>query len=120
MAKRKTIINRMDGKARGCTYLRDGGVCQKCGGDGCDTHHIRKRKYYSTRWNLTNLIYLCRSCHSGAESNPTEFAEWFNRKYPHRKKAIEWFAINGKKDTWRDSDLKEIEDYLDEKLKELK
>ena len=120
MAKRKTIIQRMDKKARECVRLRDEWMCQWCRRNkGTDVHHVRIRKYYTTRWELNNLIFLCSACHSEVENNPNSFAIWFVKRYPARQKVID-FKSRQKVETWRDSDLKKIEDYLDEKVVELK
>ena len=117
MAKRKSIIQRMDKKAREVIRLRDEGVCQWCRRNkGTDVHHIRRRKYYTTRWELNNLILLCRACHSEVENNPISFGIWFVKRYPQRQEIIDWKSKQKLK-TRRDSDLMEIEDYLDDKLK---
>ena len=76
---------------------------------GTDTHHIRTRKYYTTRWELNNLILLCRACHSEVENNPNSFAIWFVKRYPQRQEVIDWKSREKVK-TWHDDDLKEITD----------
>jgi len=119
MAKRKTVIDRMDTLARKCIRLRDEWTCQKCGMQGHDVHHVRMRKYYSTRWDLNNLILLCKRCHSDVDNNPIGFVVWFMNEYPARQEAIEWKASQPLHGTWRPADLKKIEDYLKQKYLEL-
>ena len=55
---------------------RDDGICQYCGRQGINIHHIvpagmgRKRIHA-----IENLITLCLECHSGAHSSK-EMREW--------------------------------------------
>ncbi len=55
---------------------RDNGICQSCGRQGANIHHIvpagigRKRIHA-----IENLITLCLDCHSGAHSSK-EMREW--------------------------------------------
>jgi len=55
---------------------RDGSICQHCGRQGINIHHIvpagmgRKRIHA-----IENLITLCLECHSGAHSSK-EMREW--------------------------------------------
>ena len=64
---------------------RDEGICQYCGKQGANIHHIlfggtgRKRIHC-----IENLITLCGECHRGAHSNRgmREFTyEWSRQKY---------------------------------------
>ncbi len=66
-------------------YERDGGICQYCGKQGANIHHIlfggtgRKRIH-----TVENLITLCGECHRGVHSNRgmREFTyEWSRQKY---------------------------------------
>jgi len=120
MAKRTTVIARMDELARKCVRLRDDMLCQKCGMQGYDTHHVRMRKFYTTRWDLNNLVLLCKRCHSDVDNNPMGFTIWFMSQHPARLQAIEWKASQPPHGTWRPADLKKIEDYLKAKYLELK
>jgi hypothetical protein len=52
-------------------------VCEICGSLGCDAHHLFKRRYIKTRWDIDNGIWLCRREHIWAENNPRKFKEWF-------------------------------------------
>ena len=55
---------------------RDGSICQHCGRQGANIHHIayggtgRARKHI-----IENLVTLCLDCHSGAHSSK-EMREW--------------------------------------------
>ena len=50
---------------------RDGGICQHCGQQGTDVHHIRPFRlfvYYTEANALENLTTLCKSCHRSADA----------------------------------------------------
>lgn len=111
---RKYFIKLLDDLARKYIRERDK-VCSKCRRQGHHVHHIRKRKYYTTRWEPDNLIFLCKDCHNETENNPTAFSDWFIKTYPERNIIIQSLARISV-DTWRDSDLEEIEEMLREKL----
>lgn len=54
------------------------GVCEVCGRQGRNAHHIIGRKNYPTRFLLINGLYLCASCHMfnpkcSAHATPTIF-----------------------------------------------
>ncbi len=43
---------------------RDERCCVRCGaGRYLQAHHIRSRRFKSTRWELANGLTLCRGCH---------------------------------------------------------
>jgi len=40
-------------------------------------HHIFSRKHHGTRWDFSNAVTLCFSCHDGvAHTDPEIFREW--------------------------------------------
>jgi len=88
-----------------------------CGSpDSLQVHHIIMRKYYDTRWMPENLILLCVHCHSKWHANEVKACDWLKKHFPKRYKKIKNIVhVTG---TWRDSDLKEIEDELDKLLGE--
>lgn len=56
---------------------RAGGVCEKCGGAlgrGGDAHHRLKRSG-PERDVLSNLVMVCRGCHSWVHANPSQARE---------------------------------------------
>ena len=76
------------------------------------------------RWDLLNLILLCKSCHGEFDSNPAMGMRWFQEAFPARFGYIADLKIRSKSGEqrtkiWRDSDLLEIELVLKEKLEEL-
>ncbi|MCK5602157.1 HNH endonuclease [Candidatus Pacearchaeota archaeon] len=46
--------------------------CNRIGNEG---HHIMKRRYLNTRWNIENGRALCRECHLWAETNPQAYED---------------------------------------------
>jgi len=127
MAKRKSVINRMDTLARKIIRLRDVHCqCPECD-DGYNlqcAHVAIIRRYYIARWDLVNLLLLCEKCHRKFDTNTAWGMEWFSRTFPARFKYLTELKIlkdspEERTRTWRDCDLKEIEDELKEKLLDL-
>jgi 5-methylcytosine-specific restriction endonuclease McrA len=55
---------------------RDNGICQHCGRQGANIHHIVPAGMGGKRIHaIENLITLCLDCHSGAHSSK-EMREW--------------------------------------------
>lgn len=130
MAKRKSIINRMDTLARKIVRLRDVTCqCPECESDGfaglnlqC-AHVAIIRRYYVARWDLINLLLLCERCHQKFDTNTAWGLAWFSETFPARFKYLSELKIlkdspEERTKTWRDSDLKEIELELKDKLAE--
>ena len=127
MAKRKSIINRMDTLARKIIRLRD----ERCQCPECDSgynlqcaHVAVIRRYYVARWDLINLVLLCEKCHRKFDTNTAWGMGWFQDVFPARFEYLESLVILRKSPeertrTWRDSDLLEIEVGLKEKLAQM-
>lgn len=64
------------GKARTLRLVgvRSGGLCERCGGPGHSTHHLRN-KGQGGPWSPSNCVRLCGSgstlCHGWVTTNPT-------------------------------------------------
>ena len=128
MAKRKSVVNRIDTLARKIVRLRDGRCqCPECKGNGTKlevAHVAITRKYYISRWDLINLLLMCDKCHNKFDANHAWGMTWFAVKYPVRTSYLAGLEVlkNSPEErtrTWRDCDLIEIEDKLKEKLKEM-
>ena len=127
MAKRKSTINRMDTLARKIIRIRDERCqCPECeSGYNLQCAHVAIiRRYYMARWDLINLLLLCEKCHRKFDTNTAWGMGWYSEKFPARFKYLTDLKIlrNSHEEatkTWRDSDLKEIEDVLKDKLKEI-
>jgi 5-methylcytosine-specific restriction endonuclease McrA len=66
--------------------VRSQGKCERCGSrEGLDAAHVVGRKNLNLRWNILNVICLCRRCHSEfAHRYPKKFSLWFESTYPER------------------------------------
>jgi hypothetical protein len=61
---RKALIAQADGLIQRAALARDKGLCQRCKNPAAEGHHIVHRRYFSLRWQLDNVVSLCRYCHS--------------------------------------------------------
>jgi len=48
---------------------RANGLCERCGQPGTDAHH-RKNRSQGGRWDVANILLLCRQCHIWVTVNP--------------------------------------------------
>jgi len=62
---------------------RDNHICQICGEEGKDIHHIN---YNKKDCSLNNLITLCRGCHSKTNFNRNSWIKFFNELILNRLK----------------------------------
>src|SRR5690554_1790977 len=74
--KRKSGRNPIPKELLGEVSERDEGICQYCGRQGANIHHIAYGGTGRVRRHIKeNLITLCLDCHREAHSN-REFREW--------------------------------------------
>jgi hypothetical protein len=67
----------LDSLWRDVVRLRDLGLCQYCGKEGNQAHHIVTRGAKNTRWDTENGITLCQGHHySIAHQRPERFREF--------------------------------------------
>ena len=112
--ERQKLIHKLDAAVRERCRQRDGGKCRKCGKsfEDNEVHHVVKRRNLAVRWDLDNLILLCKwDCHPWAEAQPIDFKAWFGLCYPERAGHIEKERKSYRR--WYDSDLEDL-------LKEIK
>lgn len=69
-------------------------VCENCGDDGTnavlDPAHLYDRDIKSLRWNIKNLITLCRVCHTEfTDGGKTKWNKWWQTKYADRIEYLE-------------------------------
>lgn len=57
--------------------VTEGKQCSRpeCNWMGSEGHHVFKRRYLNTRWDIENGRALCRSCHVWAENNPQAYED---------------------------------------------
>lgn len=89
---RQKLIKQLDTITRQIIVERDQSTCQWCGklvgGKNCQWSHIITRSEHLLRWNLSNSLILCYSCHRKWHSNPLVATAWFKGKFPQRYKEI--------------------------------
>lgn len=62
--------------------VRGAGACERCGRpEALQAHHVVKRRYKATRWDLNAGVCLCHFCHRWAEEHPKDFERWFIRSF---------------------------------------
>lgn len=62
--QRRRLIAKLDALCRECVMLMARGECAVCGNQATDPHHIITRKVLKYRWNLYNILAVCRICHT--------------------------------------------------------
>lgn len=100
------------------------GMCaMQCepGKQGTAGHHIIPRRYYLTKFELLNGIYVCIDCHNKIESDPRYEELMFQilrRKYPLVLKWHNEWRPKAKQsyDGWKLDDLRNIKNMLKEFL----
>jgi hypothetical protein len=88
-----------------------GGPCSilGCNKEGTEGHHIFKRRYHNTRWDIKNGRGLCRGHHDWAERHPIAYEVLIVEEIGHEAyEALREKALMVKKQ------------FYDEILKELK
>ena len=88
--EKKKLLKDIEGLCKQIIYIRDKGVCQKCGkpvsGQNAHTSHVIPKSHgLALRFDHTNLKLLCFHCHMNWwHKNPIEAGEWFKEKFPDR------------------------------------
>lgn len=63
--------------------IRSKKYCEMCQKLGTDTHHVITRRNLTLRFELSNGVLLCKSCHvfslKSAHQDPLGFMEWFKK-----------------------------------------
>lgn len=70
------LVQKIDEAARMRVFMRDAGICQRCGGPGRDWSHWPSRSYRGTRWLLDGAVVHCSSCHKWLTDRPLEHEAW--------------------------------------------
>ena len=99
----RPIEKRLDKLSSELCKLTYFGKCHICGETGTDTHHIISRNHKRQRWNIHNLVYLCRGCHGKAHDYNLTFDRVIDRTVK----------------IWHESELRDLETQLKQKMMEL-
>ena len=60
-------------------------ICMNCGSRDClDPAHIIGRSNHTLRWDILNLVTLCRICHSYFDGEPEKWEKWWTSRFPER------------------------------------
>ncbi len=71
--------------------IREKGKCERCRSrDNLDSAHVVTRKNLVLRWDILNVLCLCRDCHQFAHQHPKQFTFWFESTYPERVQYLVW------------------------------
>jgi 5-methylcytosine-specific restriction endonuclease McrA len=74
----KSLKKKADGLWSRIVKEKYNGRCAFCGETfAIAAHHIRSRRFSSTRWNTENGIALCRGCHLTADVDYEKFRRQF-------------------------------------------
>lgn len=117
--KKKTWRQRLtktnDDLLRLVVRARDENRCQWCnkyveGSDSHPHHIIHKGGSLYLRWDLLNVVILCKKCHSKYHHRETDGLPWFQRTFPARWAYLE--PLKNKLTDWRKADYERIRDGL--------
>lgn len=119
-SKRKKLTDKLDGLCRDIIYIRDNGLCQRCGKhvegqDSHTSHVIPKSRGNFLRWDLLNLKLLCFHCHINFwHKSPIEAGRWFVMKFPAR-----WMYLEPLKDKTIKYTIPDLEELVEERKQKL-
>ena len=96
----------LDNLWRDIVKIRAGKNCERCKRtEELHSHHIIKRTYHPTRWDLDNGICLCAICHKIAHDHDDMFKLWVAKRRPVK-------TLEDKKNSQEKIDLYLTEAYL--------
>lgn len=87
--------------------IRSKGKCERCGltNKRLEMAHIISRNNKTLRWDESNLLCLCTTCHFWAHQNPLGFADFVRINYPKRYTYL--MEFKGRLTKYTAKDLKE-------------
>ena len=68
-----------------CVRLAADNKCERCRGEASDCCHIYGRSKIVTRWSKDNAIALCRTCHNRFGTEPCEWTDFIDLRWPGRR-----------------------------------
>lgn len=63
-------------------------ICERCYKAANQVAHVKGRRCNATRYSVDNALAFCNDCHRWQESEPLEFNDWFESRFPGRKDRI--------------------------------
>lgn len=121
---RKRLIDRCDNLCKRVVKIRDEYICQKCGKkvskQNCHWSHVVPRADLWLRWDLLNSMAMCYHCHHyWWHKDPLGASKWFEETFPARADYLRQKRVGTATNTMRETDIEKVEQFLQEKLKEL-
>ena len=119
--KKKSLLKICDELWSKLVKIRAGFRCEYCWKTSwLNSHHIRSRTNYSTRYNLDNWICLCQAHHTlssqfSAHKTPIEFIEWIKEQRWEER----YDNLKLESNKIRDKNYKKVEQYLLEETEKL-
>jgi len=89
--RKKIESSGLDAMARAACWAKQGRRCYVCGADTTDygeVHHLVSRINMNLRWDLDNLVGLCRDCHAQVHEGKHMLKMTIIQKEPNRLKNI--------------------------------
>lgn len=86
---RRSTMRELWSMARAACMERDQGRCQKCDAGADEAHHVIGRRLLRTRYDVMNLLALCKKCHDAWHARPMSYYLWFARTWPERTAHLE-------------------------------
>ena len=121
MPKRKSLLKICDDLRSHLVKVRAGFRCEYCGTNrGLNSHHIRSRTNYSTRFSLDNGVCLCAFHHTlsprfSAHKTPCEFTD----RIKETRGAERYDNLKLEANKTRDKDYDKVQKYLLEETEKL-
>lgn len=73
-----------DAKDTEAAIQRTEGLCEVCGKQGIEIHHMLTSRDKTIRHDPRNHLFVCRPCHDGAHARPKEFRQFLKATLPYR------------------------------------
>ena len=66
------------------SFMRTSGICEVCGNQGIEIHHMITSRDKTIRHDPRNHLFVCRPCHDAAHARPKEFRQYLKSTLPYR------------------------------------
>lgn len=118
--ERARQVKELDNLVRELVFARDHHACVRCHKDRFHailqpSHILAKGHYGRIRWELLNLLTMCKYCHKRRwHDDPAGGMCWLNQTYPGREEQLRVMAATAPK-----VDMKELKIALELEVQEL-
>ena len=73
---RKALIAQADRLLQEAVLKRDHGICRRCYRPAAEGHHIIHKPVRYLRWDMRNVVSLCRECHDLDSTDKILLMSW--------------------------------------------